>query len=268
MKKIQLLSIFIFSIITTSCTSSEDVGQNSANFLPLTTGDQWTYDVVRGGTTQTDVLTVGNDITLNGKTYKQMQASTNASGFYTLTLQNNGVRKEGSKWYLQGNLDFGSQVPIPVNFAINDLVILDGNASAGTVLGNINGTLTEEVGGFPLNVTYNLKTISQGNQSNFTTPAPQNETYQNVKVVKVELRLKVTTTQTLIPGFPPVTVTILDEQTVLNSMQYYAQNIGMVYNNSDLQYNLAIDPTQFNLPIPQSTSQNQKEFLVNYQVAN
>lgn len=268
MKKIQLLSIFIFSIITTSCTSSEDVGQNSANFLPLTTGDQWTYDVVGGGAVQTDILSVGNNVTINGKVYKQMQTAAEPNGFYSLTLRNNGLRKEGSKWFLSGTLDFGDQVPVPINFALNDFVILDGNASSGNVLGNLSGTVSQDLGGFPISVDYTLKTISQGNLNNFTTPAPQNQTYQNLKVVKVELRLKITTTQTLVPGFPPITVTVLDEQTVLNSTQYYVPEIGMVYNNTDLQYNLAIDPAQFNLPVPQSTNQNQKEFLVNYQVEN
>lgn len=269
MKKSIFTAFILLGILFSSCSSDDgDNGGSSSNFLPLTTGDQWTYDVFGGGLTQTDNLFVANDVTINGKSYKQMQTVAEPNGFYSLTLRNNGLRKEGSKWLLSGTLDFGDQVPVPINFALNDFVILDGNASSGTVLGNLNGNVSQDLGGFPISVDYSLKTISQGNLSSFTTPAPQNQTYQNLKVVKVELRLKITTTQTLVPGFPPITVTILDEQTVLNSTQYYVPEIGMVYNNTDLQYNLAIDPSQFNLPIPQSTNQNQKEFLVAHQVAN
>ncbi|MFN3943079.1 MAG: hypothetical protein ACK4K1_10655 [Flavobacterium sp.] len=269
MKK-SILTAFIFlGIFTISCSSDDgDNGGSTSNFLPLTTGDQWTYDVIGGGAVQTDILSVGNNITINGKVYKQMQTASDPNGFYSLTLRNNGLRKDGAKWLLQGTLDFGDDLPLPINFALNDFVILDGNASNGAILSNLEGTETQDLSGFPVTVTYKLRTISQGTQSSFTTPAPQNQTYQNVKVVKVELRLKITTTQTLVPGFPPITVTILDDQAVVNSTQYYVQNIGMVYNNTDFQYNLAINPSQFNLPIPQSSSQNQKEFLVAHQVAN
>ncbi len=267
MKK-SILSVFILGVFTFSCSSNDEENVANNNFLPLTTGDQWTYDVVGGGVTQTDILSVGNNITINGKVYKQMQTTEEPNGFYSLTLRNNGLRKDGAKWLLQGTLNFGSDLPLPINFNLNDFVILDGNASNGAILSNLEGTETQDLGGFPVTVTYKLKTTSQGTQNSYTTPAPQNQTYQNVKVVKFELRLKITTTQTLVPGLPPITVTILDDQAVVNSTQYYVQNIGMVYNNTDFQYNLAINPSQFNLPIPQSSSQNQKEFLVAHQVAN
>jgi ABC-type lipoprotein export system ATPase subunit len=79
----------------------------------------------------------------------------------------------------------------------------------------------------------------------------------------VILSLKATST-TVIPGTTiPITLVLLSQQDVITSTQYYAKNIGMVYADTNLSYQLNSLPN-VDLPIPTSGSQNVKEYLDTY----
>jgi hypothetical protein len=87
-----------------------------------------------------------------------------------------------------------------------------------------------------------------------------------VKKVKMSLMMSISTTQT-IPGTTiSLQIPILTNQEVVAATQYYAKNIGMVYNNTVISYNLAVDPSELGLPIPQSATQTSEEFLSSYTV--
>ena len=58
----------------------------------------------------------------------------------------------------------------------------------------------------------------------------------------------------------------MSAQDVLVSTQYYSKDIGMVYNLTNINYNLNTLPTGNPLTIPQSGSQTQEEFLDVYQI--
>ena len=70
--KNKLVAFLWLAIASVSCSSDDDSsGTTAVNYYPLTSGNSWNYEV-EGETVQTDVLTVGDDVTINGKTYKKM----------------------------------------------------------------------------------------------------------------------------------------------------------------------------------------------------
>jgi len=75
------------------------------------------------------------------------------------------------------------------------------------------------------------------------------------------LNLKITTTQ-VVSGIT-VPITLMNAQDVVTSTQYYSKNIGMVYANTLINYQLNSIPG-VTLPIPSSQTATQEEFLSTY----
>lgn len=266
MKK-QLLSLFAFTAIFYSCSSDDDSSESSVqtNHFPLTSTNTWEYDVV-GQLPGTDNLYVGDDVVIGGQTYKQMLTTAEPFGFYSSLLRNNGLRNDGSRTLFTGNLNVNLGFDLPIDLSVTDFTILKTNATANEVLGTLTGTFTENLEGTPITVTYTLKATALESLASYTTPTPQSETYSDVKKVKMSLMMSISTTQT-IPGTSIVLeIPILTNQEVLAATQHYAKNIGMVYNNTLVSYNLAVDPAQLGLAIPQSATQATEEFLSSYTV--
>lgn len=260
--KNKLVAFLWLAIASVSCSSDDDSsGTTAVNYYPLTSGNSWNYEV-EGETVQTDVLTVGDDVTINGKTYKKMLTETTPTGMYCTFLNNNGLRKNDNKVLLSGAITFDLGLSAPFEFQLDDFVILKENASSNETLATKTGTIDQDFDGIPVTIDYTLKTVGVESLPTFTTT--RGEVYTDVKKVKFTIALKVVAVIT-IPGSPiPLSVTILNTQDVVTANQYYAKEIGMVYAENVISYNLAINPDDFDLPIPQSATQTQKEFLTTY----
>jgi len=264
---LKFLALIVIASIT-SC-SSDDSGSSSevtTTNLPLTSGNYWLYDVqtedATGGIINgRDSLFVNGDIVISGVTHKKMETLALPSGFYSSTLRNNGLRVDGNTVKISGNASYDLGLGTPVSLAITDFIILKENATANEQLSSVNGTFAQTVSGYPLDFVYTLKSINVSEMPTFTSP--NGDVYEDVIKTKVVLNLKITTTQE-IGGFP-ITITVLAPQDVVTSYQYYSKDIGMVYTNTDITYELASIPG-VTLPIPSSGSQSQEEFLDTYLV--
>jgi hypothetical protein len=264
--KSKILALFSLSILFLSCSSDNssgnDTGITSTSF-PLSTGNYWTYDVYNQATTNTpesfgrDSLYVPNDTIIGGITYKKMKTLNLASGFYSGTLANNGVRIDGSKVRVSGSLAFNAGLPTSLAFSVSDFIILKEGASVGEELSSTSGSFEQTFDTYPLTFTYTLKSVSDGSLSSYSS---NGTSYTDITKTKVILNLKITTT---IAGIP---ITVMPSQDVLVSNQFYSKNIGLVYNKTVINYNLSQLPSQVQLPIPQSGSQTQEEFLDTYQI--
>lgn len=267
MNKIQFLSIFTIILGFSSC-SSDDSGSSSGTpttFLPLTNENYWIYDIENDNagtiTTSSDHLYVNGDISFSGITYKKMETEAIPNGFYSSTLRNNGLRVDGSSVKLSGTASYDLGIGTPINLEINDFIILKENASINEQLSTKNGNFSQTISGYDLDFTYVLKSSNVSEFATFTSP--NGDIYTDVIKSKVVLNLKITTTQVLVVGFPPVTITILAPQDVLTSYQYYSKGIGMVYTDTNINYELESFPG-ITLPIPSTGSQSQEEFLDTY----
>ena len=251
-----LVAVFVFS----SCSNENNSGGDSGNYFPLTSGNYWNYDV-EGQTTNRDSLYVANDTLINTISYKKMKTKILATGFFSNSLRNNGLKTNGSLVELTGGLAFDLGLNLPINLNVSNFIIFKNNAVANEQLTTTNGTFTQNLGTFPLTFTYTLKSIGDGSLSTFTSP--DGTTYNDIQKSKIILNLKVTTTTT-IPGTSfPVTLNLLDTQDVVTATQYYSKNIGMVYNNTQINYQLNAQVASL-LMLPANGNQTQEEFLDTY----
>lgn len=277
MKLKSFLPSIILTLILVSCSNNNDdtTTDNSDNipttFTSLATNTFWKYDVsstYNGNVNLTkDSLHVGTDVIMNSLTYKKMLADGidpvgTASGFYSSMLNNNGLRVDGSRLRLSGTVNLPTLVSDPITLNLNDFIIFKENAASGTELSSMSGSFTQTVQSYPLNFDYTFKSVADGSLSTYTS---NGHTYSDVKKTKLILNLTVTYPTTL--GGIPTTLTVLPSQNVIVSTQYYAKNIGVIYNKTDIQYsmNTAV-VSALNIPstIPTSGTLNQEEFLSNY----
>lgn len=256
------LSLSLFIISCSSDNSTDDLNSIPATSLPLNNGNYWTYDVYNHATTNApeswtrDSLYVANDTLINTIAYKKMKTKNVSTGFFSGTLSNNGLRIDGSTMKITGSVDFSAGLPTSLAFSVSDFIILKENATVGEQLSSTGGSFNQTVSGYPLTFTYTLRSEGNGSQNSLTSDGV---TYSNITKTKVILNLKITT---VFSGF---TLTVMSAQDVLVSNQYYSKNIGMVYNQTLINYSLNTLPN-VTLPIPQSGSQTQEEFLDVYMV--
>jgi len=261
--KFILAFVFLFSIV--SCSNDDGNGNDNSSFqIPLTNGSYWTYDVENETENTRDSLYISNDTVINSKTYKKFKTRNNiATGFYSSSLRNNGVRFSDGKLLMSGDLSLagGADLGLDFDLTLDDFVIFSRNASSGQLLSTKTGTIVQDFDGTPITINYSLKSFGGETLASFTSP--NGDPYQNVKSVVVRLNVTVTTVQEVF-GFP-VVITVLAPQDVIVSTQYIASGIGVVHTNTDTSYTLnSAIADQFG--IPASGSQNQKEFLDDYQI--
>lgn len=250
-----------------SC-SNDDSGVENTNSeftdaLPLNTGNYWTYDVLGQATTR-DSLYISGDTIIESNTYKKFKNRDNIStGFYSTSLNNNGVRKSGGKLLMSGEFSLGQDFTLPVglDLTLRNFIIFNENETSGTLLNEKTGSFQQDYNGIPLTIEYALKSIAGDNISSYTSP--NGDIYPNVKSTKIVLRLKVTTVQT-VAGIP-FTVTVMAPQDVIVSTQYLSKSIGVVYTNTVTNYNIDAQIAS-NIGIPASNTQTQEEFLDTFNV--
>ena len=262
--------MLLLAVLFIGCSESDDSGSNNDGggnsfTLTLNDGSFWTYDVENGANTTRDSLYISNDTLINGRTYKKFKTKDNvASGFYSASLRNNGLRLNNNELLLSGDLSLAGGVNLPVTFdlTLDDFKIFKNNATVGSQLSVKSGIIQENVNGFPITVNYNLKSFAGENYESFTSP--NGDSYSNVKSTIIRLNVTITTVQEIIPGFP-INITVLTPQDVIVSTQYIASGIGVVHTNTDTSYSINTTIAS-ELGIPASGSQNQKEFLDTYEI--
>ena len=262
MKFYTLLLLSIATLLS-SCSDDDSNATFTENYQPLSIGNYWNYSVQTANSTENDSLYIENETTIGTNTYATMRVGELPIGFYSSTLNNNSVRYSGGKIFVTGSsaLDLGGVIPF--NITLDDFIIFDANSSSNQELSSLSGTVEQNIEGFPLQLSYVLRSVAGENVAAFTSP--DGIQYQNVKKVSLKLNLKITTINDDL-GFP-ITIEVLAPQDVIVSERMYAPNIGMVYSSTTFSYELQ-DFSQygFELPIPQTGSEIQFEFLESYNV--
>jgi len=252
--------LFALGIFTVSCSSDDDSAATTTpsenDYLPLTAGNYWVYDVPGSVESGRDSLYVANDTVIAGSAYTKFKSRDLAFGFFTGALANNGVKKEGNKLLLTGSASVNFTEEFPINIGVTDLVIFKEDASANDALGSVTGTLQQTYDGYPLTFTYTLTTTAKEDLPNYSVGT---DVYTDVKRVETKLNLKIETT---LQGFA---IPILPAQDIVVSSQYYAKGIGVVHVDTTLQYTISeLFAAQFG--IPATRTETQKEILDTYSV--
>lgn len=255
-----------------SCSSDDDNTSNTPSgnaFLPLADNNFWVYEVSTIDGIQKDSIYVNGDKTINGQTYKEMKAREPFFGFYAGAVHNNGIREANGKLYLSGTSST-AELDDFLNFdlSLNDFIVFDETANNNQQLSVVSGEFVQDFEGFPVTISYSLRSFAQNEITNFL--ASNNQTYPSVKPMKTVLRIKATVSIVLITGLPPVEIDILEEQDLISSMSYFVEEIGVVQTDTNYQYQinplLGSFPQFQDLPLPQSGSSAINEKLVNFNI--
>ncbi len=262
MKKI--ISIIACAALFASCSNDDYNNSNSSTvvYLPLSNSDYWVYDVT-GPQTGRDSLYTANDTLIATNTNKNFKTAHMANGFFSGALSGNAVRQNGSKLQLTGSTGFSFSDALPITLSVTDFTFFDSAAAEGTQLGTASGTFQQDTeDGYTLNIAYVLTAKAGADMASHTAGG---NTYSNIKTVQMTLTL--TITALFDGGGFTLPVQILPEQDVLTSTQYYAQGVGAIHVDTNINYHL-IDLSQYNvdLPIPSSGSEHQEEILNTYSV--
>jgi hypothetical protein len=258
-KKI-LFAICLISIV--SCDSSDDEGSVSNNdfkYLPLTVNNSWDYEITTGTDTSTETLSVDS---VSGQEYTCTSNPTAAVGFMTRILTSGNLKAESGKLIGNGTVDFGIQGLDNFNVTITDGTLYDQNANARTVLYSTNGSTTQTVQGFDLDINYEAKTIQQASVSQMTV---EGVTYTDVIHSQLIINATITTDITIVVTQQ---VPLLNSQDIIVIDNYWSKDIGLIKSNNQIDYTLE-DFSSFGiaLPVPQSasilTEQNLTSFTVN-----
>ena len=260
-KAICLLALIVSVSACSSDDSNPTLGDSSVDYYPLKTANTWKYSVVNDQSTTEDVLSVTGQTTIGGKNYFTMEAQNVPTGFYTSSVNGQSLRNENNTVYMTGALDFNLGDMFPVDLQLNDFILVKSGANNSELLSTVSGSMSQTFENIPLTANYTLSTVNQNSLPSYTS---QGVVYNDVKVVKFALNMKVVATIS-IGGFP-LNFTVLDSQDVVSSIQYYAKNIGLVHAETTVSYNLNdISSLPIELPIPQSQTILSNEFLVDFQ---
>ncbi|MFP9113317.1 hypothetical protein ACLI1A_05210 [Flavobacterium sp. RHBU_3] len=265
MKKIAYTLTALMAVMAFSCGSDDDAGNGGNNtdvYLPLDNGNYWVYDTTTESTDGSadssgrDSLYVANDTVIGTNTYKKFKTLAAATGFYSGSLSGNGVRLSDGKLLVTGSTSVAVSADIPFSIAITDFAFFDANATSGQQIGSTSGSFQQTIEGLPLTFTYTLKTTAGDDAESLTV---NGSNYTNIKTVLTTLTLKIT--------LDTFSLTMLPQQDVVVSTQYFAQGVGVVKTSTDITYNLAdFSSLGITLPIPQSGSAHQDEVLDTYSV--
>ena len=280
--KIKFLLSSLLIVVLASCSHNDTTDNTNAAdavptlYMPIKLNNFWRYDVsttLNGGTPSAskDSLYVGNDTLV---TFKKMKSSavqpagTTPSGFYSNVLHNNALRIDGTRLRLTGtvNLQIPGLTTTPITINLSDFIIFKDNATSGTELNSVSNSFTQNVQissqTYPLNFNYTFRAVSDDNLNSLTS---NGHTYSDIKKTKLVLNLTVTY-PTVISGIA-TTVTVLPAQDAIVMTESYSKNIGVVYNNTLIHYELNPSAvTLLNIPsnVPTSATINQEEFLNTY----
>ncbi len=262
MKRISLFAI-LAAFLAIGCSDDSNDSSNdtsTTNFLPLQTGNYWVYDVEGSAVNGRDSLFISGDTLITGNTYKKLKTENPAFGFYSNALRNNGIRKSGDRLLLTGAADFGFASEFPLSINVSDYTIFKENATAGQQLASVSGTVTQPYDGYSIVFNYTLSSTAKASEASHTV---NGEVYQNIHPVETKLSLNVVA-QFTVSGIT-IPYTIMPQQDVVVSTQYYAENIGAVHVVTNINYQLAdlsaLAGAGVELPLPQSGSDSQEEKL-------
>ncbi len=254
MRKLLFLCGITLLSFTVGCSDddSDVLNSNLANYYPLENNNSWTY---------TNRLNIEQQENQEGtETLTAVDAGNNAytferegdilTGFASSILTNGEVTKQNNSLLYNGALtidlsEFGS-FPInlePIVFSIENAKLYDKAASAGTNLFSNSNQITQELSfegqSFDLVIDYDIF-IDQGQKLDNYSVAT--ESFADVITSKIGLRMSISA---IVGGF--ISLPLLDETEVISSTNYFAKDIGLIYNET--QYDIATEAiSEINIP--------------------
>jgi hypothetical protein len=267
-----LYLFFAFLIISCSSDDSEDTQTpaESTNYFPLTVGDTWTYNNTTNNqdgslTTSEETLSVASTSQEQGVTFYNLESDVSPieQGFVTGILTNGQLVKAGNQLIYDGEItaDFpGIGLEQPINIPIVNTIIFDADASAGEVLTDsepqsITQSINIQGQPVPLTITYQLTSRQKSFLNIYSTGGTD---YQDVLSADITLTIEVSASVAV------VNIPLLENQDSVKITNYFANNVGLIYSDTDISYVFEEIPSFPSIP---DFSINYTQELTSYNVA-
>ncbi|MDO4728993.1 MAG: hypothetical protein Q4B43_08340 [Bacteroidota bacterium] len=267
MKKIMFLLLSTIMWVGCSSDDNSNGGNNTGivpDFYPEQDGTYWRYRVHKDANNiGVDSLYIDGKSYINSVQYTSYGLKHTPKGFYSGILDSGQTRIDGSKFIYYGALDLQNIFPQLTGYSIllEDFVFFDNTAPEGQQLDSRSGSQTISYqNGIDFVVEYTISSKAGAVHNNLNV---LNNNYNQVRSSVFTLSAKVKAKKTILGV--PITYTILETQDVAVSTQHFKDGIGMIFANTDIQYELADFPNiGVTVPFPQYFEMNIKESLINY----
>jgi len=253
MKIIARLSSLLIVLSLIACDSDDNGNTtNDANYFPLNADSSWTYDNTAEIGASRDSLYYVSQEQVAGNTYANLDAEQPANAFMTTILSENLLRTSESTLIVNGDLGTVVLEGFPeINVPLDDVRLYDGTAGVGDELAMINDEFTQDFMGFPFIVSFSVRSVQGETLTSYTAGGV---TYDNVISSQIVVNAAVIAEIDLVGTI--IEVPILVSQDVITSTNFYAEDIGLVYSEVVLNYQLE-DLSGIGIEFPFPTESNQ-----------
>jgi hypothetical protein len=245
--KVKFLAIALL-IIAASCSSDDGNGETTDfSYFPLKSNNSWDYNVTTGSDTETDNLVVTQE-TSSG--FQLTATPSTPFGLMTNVLSSGTLNEENGKLIGTGSVDLNLGTTDNIAIDIENAPLYDQNAGNDRELFSSNGTFTQELQGYDLDINYRVSTKQLEDIAEMTV---NNVTYENVIHSKLIVNASITSDVT-VSGFTTA-LTFMEAQDVIVVDNFWAKDVGLIQSDNQLEYELE-DFSSFGLtlPFPQAAS--------------
>ena len=233
--------LFLFALSIISCSNEtyedEDIDvtdpeTSPTTYVPNTLGDYWVYDVERTSPDIPEMNFTGSDslyiATSSGTTFTyKVNNDMAALGTMNTLLVNGSLSKTSTTLDYTGSLDLQIDLPIAEMPTIENLKLMDLEASNGEILSNFSNSFSETLDiqgtAIPVEINYALTTSKE---NFYPTTTLNGMAYSNIFEATLKLNISVTGTVTVF-GISQA-IDIIAPQDVMTVRYYYGGNIGLI----------------------------------------
>ena len=235
------LLLFLFALSIVSCSNETyeeedmdvtDPDTSPTTYVPNTLGDYWVYDVERTSPDIPEMNFTGSDSlyiatsSVNTFTYK-VNNDMAALGTMNTLLVNGSLSKTSTTLDYTGSLDLQIDLPITEMPTIENLKLMDLEASNGEILSDFSNSFSETLDiqgtAIPIEINYALTTSKE---NFYPTTTLNGMAYSNIFEATLKLNISVTGTITVF-GISQA-IDIIQPQDVMTVSYYYGGNIGLI----------------------------------------
>ena len=233
--------LFLFALSIVSCSNETyeeedmdvtDPETSPTTYVPNTLGDYWVYDVERTSPDIPEMNFTGSDSlyiatsSVNTFTYK-VNNDMAALGTMNTLLVNGSLSKTSTTLDYTGSLDLQIDLPITEMPTIENLKLMDLEASNGEILSDFSNSFSETLDiqgtAIPIEINYALTTSKE---NFYSTTTLNGMAYSNIFEATLKLNISVTGTITVF-GISQA-IDIIQPQDVMTVSYYYGGNIGLI----------------------------------------
>ena len=233
--------LFLFALSIVSCSNETyeeedmdvtDPETSPTTYVPNTLGDYWVYDVERTSPDIPEMNFTGSDslyiATSTGTTFTyKVNNDMAALGTMNTLLVNGSLSKTSTTLDYTGSLDLQVDLPIAEMPTIEDLKLMDLEASNGEILSDFSNSFSETLDiqgtAIPIEINYALTTSKE---NFYSTTTLNGMAYSNIFEATLKLNISVTGTITVF-GISQA-IDIIQPQDVMTVRYYYGGNIGLI----------------------------------------